>query len=132
MALFKILKGDSSRISTSVTPFHEGYAYFTPDDGGLYIDANGERIRIGMCKHVSATLLASAWDEDGKQVIAVKGLGLQQDGNIGVSSTATDEEHRAAEIALLRVSAQAEGSLTIKVCGFVPTVDIPVDIMIIW
>ena len=39
MALFKILKGDSSRISTDVTPFHDGYAYFTPDDGGFYIDS---------------------------------------------------------------------------------------------
>lgn len=39
MGLFKILRGDSSRISTTVTPFHDGYAYFTPDDGKLYIDA---------------------------------------------------------------------------------------------
>ena len=35
MALFKILRGDSSRISPDVTPFHDGYAYFTQDDGGL-------------------------------------------------------------------------------------------------
>lgn len=48
MALFKILKGDSSRIDMSVTPFHDGYAYFTPDDGGFYIDTlvNGEEKRI--------------------------------------------------------------------------------------
>ena len=39
MALFKILKGDSSRISTDVTPFHDGYAYFTPADGGVYSDS---------------------------------------------------------------------------------------------
>ena len=47
MALFKILKGDSSRISTDVTPFHDGWAYFTPDDGGFYIDSedNGEQKR---------------------------------------------------------------------------------------
>lgn len=48
--LFKILKGDSSRISTDVTPFHEGYAYVTANDGGFYIDMNNgtadERIRI--------------------------------------------------------------------------------------
>lgn len=50
MALFKILKGSSSRIDTSITPYNEGYAYFTPDDGGFYIDAEvdkkGKRIRI--------------------------------------------------------------------------------------
>ena len=38
MADFLILKGDSSRIDLSVTPFHDGWCYFTPDDGGLYID----------------------------------------------------------------------------------------------
>ena len=50
MAIFKILKGASSRIDTDITPFKEGYAYFTPDDGGFYIDAvvddSDKRIRI--------------------------------------------------------------------------------------
>ncbi len=48
MGLFKILRGDSSRISASATPFHDGYAYFTPDDGKLYIDAlvGGKQKRI--------------------------------------------------------------------------------------
>lgn len=50
MAIFKILKGASSRIDTTSTPFNEGYAYFTPDDGGFYIDAvvnsTNKRIRI--------------------------------------------------------------------------------------
>lgn len=45
MALFKILKGDSSRISTDVTPFHDGYAYFTPDDSGFYIDSEDNGIQ---------------------------------------------------------------------------------------
>ena len=50
MALLKALRGDSSRISTSNTPFHDGYAYLTTDDGGFYIDATtakgNERIRV--------------------------------------------------------------------------------------
>lgn len=48
--LFKILKGDSSRISTDITPFHEGYAYVTANDGGFYIDMSNsdgdQRMRI--------------------------------------------------------------------------------------
>lgn len=40
--LFKILRGPSSRISKDKTEFHDGYAYFTPDDGGFYIDAATE------------------------------------------------------------------------------------------
>ena len=37
--LFKILHGDSSRISVDITPFHEGYCYVT-HDGFMYIDIN--------------------------------------------------------------------------------------------
>lgn len=37
--LFKILHGDASRISTDITPFHEGYCYVT-HNGYLYVDIN--------------------------------------------------------------------------------------------
>lgn len=37
--LFKILRGDESRISTDITPFHEGWAY-TTYSGNFYIDMN--------------------------------------------------------------------------------------------
>ena len=37
MALFKILRGESSRLNSA--PLIDGYAYFTPDDGKFYIDA---------------------------------------------------------------------------------------------
>ena len=37
--LFKILKGDKSRISLDITPFHEGWCYVTTD-GGFYVDMN--------------------------------------------------------------------------------------------
>lgn len=37
--LFKILHGDESRISTDITPFHEGYCYVT-HSGYMYIDMN--------------------------------------------------------------------------------------------
>ena len=33
-----MLSGDSSRIDFTNTPFHEGYCYLTPNDGGLYAD----------------------------------------------------------------------------------------------
>ena len=37
--LFKILHGEASRISTDITPFHEGYCYMT-HDGAMYVDMN--------------------------------------------------------------------------------------------
>lgn len=75
MAIFKILKGASSRINFDVTPFTEGYAYFTPDDSGFYIDAkvdeNNKRIRINpKSVSVDKILLSSGW-EDGKQTVTV-------------------------------------------------------------
>ena len=108
MALFKIMRGDSSRISTDVTAFHDGYAYFTPDDGGFYIDAeyNGEQKRyrinpIGAGSvAVNATLLASGWSA-GQQTIEVQGVSPDTNGFIGLSQTVTDAEMESAKNAEL-------------------------------
>ncbi len=43
--LFKILHGDTSRISTDITPYHEGYCYVTYD-GDFYIDMNNRRVKL--------------------------------------------------------------------------------------
>ena len=68
MSLFKILKGDSSRISLEATPFHDGWCYFTDDDGRFYIDSAGEdgtekRTEIGDFSKTSfvKTFTASSW-----------------------------------------------------------------------
>lgn len=73
MSLFKILKGNSSRISLEATPFHDGWCYFTNDDGGFYIDSTGEdgaekRTRIGSNASFVKTFTASSWT-DGKITI---------------------------------------------------------------
>lgn len=105
MALFKILKGDSSRISTDVTPFHDGYAYFTPDDGGFYIDSedNGEqkRHRINPVNSsgstaVSATLLSGGWSS-GEQTLQISGVTAESNGVIGLSQSVSDAEMEAAK-----------------------------------
>lgn len=43
--LFKILHGDASRISTNITPYHEGYCYVT-HSGDFYVDMNDERVKL--------------------------------------------------------------------------------------
>ena len=43
--LFKILHGDATRISTDVTPYHEGWCYVT-HDGNFYVDMNNERTKL--------------------------------------------------------------------------------------
>lgn len=43
--LFKILHGDASRISTNITPYHEGYCYVT-HNGDFYVDMNDGRVKL--------------------------------------------------------------------------------------
>lgn len=139
MALFKILKGDSSRISTDVTPFHDGYAYFTPDDGGFYIDSedNGEqkRHRINPVNSsgstaVSATLLSGGWSS-GEQTLQISGVTAESNGVIGLSQSVSDAEMEAAKNAELYVCGQVTGTITIAAYGETPTRDIPVVVILL-
>ena len=139
MALFKILKGDSSRISTDVTPFHDGYAYFTPDDGGFYIDSedNGEqkRYRINPVNSsgstaVSATLLSGGWSS-GEQTLQISGVTAESNGVIGLSQSVSDAEMEAAKNAELYVCGQGTGTITIAAYGETPTRDIPVVVILL-
>ena len=140
MALFKILKGDSSRISMEATPFHDGYAYFTPDDGGFYIDSedNGvqKRHRINPqnagsgSMAVDATLLASAW-ASGEQTVMIPGIATDSNGVVGLAQTISDAQMEAAKNADLYVCGQGNGTLTIAAFSEVPKCDIPVVVILI-
>ena len=117
MALFKILRGDSSRISPDVTPFHDGYAYFTQDDGGFYIDSedNGQqnRHRVNPRSTILDTTLAAGGWVDGVQTLEFDQSGYQN-GFIHFSNEITT--FTATRFAMhrnhtLQYSATAAGSL---------------------
>lgn len=138
MALFKILRGNSSRISTSITPFHEGYAYFTPDDGKFYIDSivDGANKRIcinpgsGASSAVNATLLKGGW-RSGMQTLMVAGVTPETNGVIGVAQTISDAQMEAAKTAELYICSQDNGTITIAAFGDEPTTqDIPVVVIL--
>ena len=139
MALFKILQGDSSRIDTSITPFHEGYAYFTPDDGKFYIDSvvNGVNKRIcinpnngGASKAVETTLLKGGWSS-GMQRLTVAGGTPETNGVIGVAHTISDAQMEAAKAAEMYVCGQDNGTVTVAAFGDAPTTqDIPVVVIL--
>lgn len=95
--LFKILHGDESRISTDITPFHEGWAYVTKS-GNFYIDMNigtvefpnNQRIKINAKD--AETLGTHAADEfllstDIDEVLAQAKASGEFDGADGVSVT---------------------------------------------
>lgn len=78
---------------------------------------------------VNATLTASGWSSF-KQTISVPGLGATQNGIIGLAQSATSTQRKAAREAGLNVVAQAAGSLTVEVDGYLPTVDIPITVIL--
>ena len=135
MALFKILKGDSSRISTDTTPFHDGYAYLTADDGGFYIDAEtdtGEEKRILInqkSRAVTTTLAAASWS-DGTQTLSIPNLGAEQNGMIGLSDEIEDSLLTEAKEADLHIASQSAGSLVIEARGTQPAHDLPVVVVL--
>ncbi len=203
MGLFKILRGDSSRISTTVTPFHDGYAYFTPDDGKLYIDAqvgneqrricvsgasvaindeaptytvapenanltSGEKVSVAFGKiakaisslishladttsHItsgertgwnnkasasvqkSGTLTQSGWSANAPytQTLNVDTLSATSNGDIAIAHGATAAQRKAARRAMMSVTGQEAGKLTITADGEKPGADIPVVVTII-
>lgn len=132
--LFKMLKGDSSRISLDITPFHDGWCYYTTDDGKLYIDSEdgGKQKRTcinptsgGASRAVPGTLTKNGW-VSGRQTLPVAGLQENQNGVIGIAQEVTDSQMEAAKGAELYVCNQVDGALTVACFGDVPQFDIPV------
>lgn len=132
MALFKMLRGDKANIGTAKTPFHDGYAYFTPEDGGFYIDAEvadaQKRIRVNPpSASWELTLLGAGWVEK-EQTVEVEGLTAGANGAVGLSSTCTEAQVAAASAAGIRVTSQGDGTLTFAAAE-APSVDIPVTLV---
>lgn len=78
----------------------------------------------------AATLTAVGWS-DGVQSLAVSGVTATANGSLRIAQSATDNEFEAWGAAQPRVTAQAAGSLTVKAAGTVPTIDIPVEVIIV-
>ena len=128
MALFKPLRGDSARISTDITPFHDGYAYLTTDDGGFYIDATtnsgNQRIRVNpKVQGRTITLSASGWSNH-TQTIAVPGV-LADQTKQSVKLTLADRESMTAWVAgdVWCETPTIDNSLTFS-CTSVPSTNI--------
>ena len=82
---------------------------------------------------VSATLSSGDWSSGSPytQTVSVAGLSADSNGMVGIAQGATESQRVAAQNACLSVASQAEESLTIVADGTLPTVDIPITIVII-
>ena len=88
--------------------------------------------KAGKSTGVSVTLSASGWNADAKtQNVNVAGVTATANGSMRIAQSATDEQFAAWGAAQPRVTAQADGSITVKLAGTVPTMDIPVEVLIV-
>lgn len=96
---------------------------------------NGNMVKIdtalaGKGKIVLGTLLASGWTNN-QQSVTFTGLGANQTAIISVSPTATAAQETAAGAALLKPVLQSENTVTVEAAGDVPTVDIPLALILL-
>lgn len=83
---------------------------------------------------IDAKLTVSGWSGSSapfSQVLAISGLHSDSNGSITISSGATEDERAAARSAILSVSQQAEGSITILADGDKPEIELPVTVLIV-
>ena len=91
--------------------------------------AGGE---ITSSSSVLVMLSASAWDSNSKsQTVSVDGVTATANGSIRIAQSATDEQFTAWGAAQPRVTAQANDSITVTLSGTIPTIDIPVEVLIV-
>ena len=86
MALFKIFRGTSENLPAKI---HDGYAYFTVDDGKFYIDASDKRILINPnSSHITAQDVVYVDDEVVTNVGAVLDRLLSSSASIQIHTSA--------------------------------------------
>ena len=79
---------------------------------------------------ITATLTSTGW-ADNSQTLTVSGVTATSNGLLRIAQTATTEQFTAWGAALPRITAQAADSITVTIAGTVPTVDIPVEVIIL-
>lgn len=102
------------------------YSQLPFDDEEIYSAISEKAVAT---ETIAATLTAAGW-VDMVQTVSNSAIKAGQNGIVGLSPSATAAQISAAKSAGLVVSAQAEGSVTVKYEGSEPSVDIPIQIML--
>ena len=127
---------DDSVRSNAHTLDWSGNAWFAGDvyvgsTSGTHKDAGSKKLATESTT-VITTLSVSSWDSSTKaQTVSVSGVTAASNGSLRIAQSATDEQFTAWGAAQPRVTAQADGSITVKLAGTVPTIDIPVEVLIV-
>lgn len=113
--------GDITALDTRVTKNASDIAAL---ESGLTANAS---------KSVDVTLTTAGWTGSGPytQTISVSGLGAVQNGNIALAHSANASQRTSARKAMLAISNQSAGTLTIVADGTKPTVNIPCTVILL-
>lgn len=78
---------------------------------------------------INMTMLAAAWQDN---IYTISNAQITQNNRVDITPqiSATDTQYNAWDGANLRPIAQADGSTTLKARGAVPTIDIPIQLLI--
>lgn len=105
----------------------------TDDSNMMKIDAAlGEKANSSVVVHT--TLLATGWvgsEAPYTQDLLIEGLTATQNGAINIAHSASADQRDMVRNAMLFVVGQTDGKLTVAADGTVPTVDIPVYIILL-
>ena len=127
---------DDSVRSNAHTLDWSGNAWFAGDvyvgsTSGTHKDAGSKKLATESTT-VITTLSVSRWDSNSKtQTVSIAGVTATANGSLRIAQSATDEQFAAWGAAQPRVTAQAAGTLTVKAAGTMPTIDIPVEVLIV-
>ena len=143
MALFKILRGGKDTLASQ--ELHDGWAYFTPEDGGFYIDVvdtinnkpYNERIKIsgggGASTLIECVLEADSWTDNSQTISSSL---IETDKNYICAQFEINDDTFAVMSAAVKANIElttidaANQSLIFTCNGNVPIVDIPVKIIL--
>lgn len=107
------------------------YSYVTNGSGVSSLTDQRKMMRtVAVARSISKTLVSSTWSTN---VYTLSDSAIESGKQIAVicPSSATDAEYNAYVNALIRVSAVSNGSLTLKAMRIQPTINLPIELLIL-
>lgn len=115
------------KIRTKTGDGIKSYTQLPFDDEAVY---NAISQKSDASISVSATLTASGWT-DRKQTLYIPSVKANQNGIASVAQSVTTEQYEAACDAGIYIYEQGEGTVTFMISGKIPTIDIPISIILL-
>jgi hypothetical protein len=117
-------------------------AAFYAEDGAFNVNTQLTEVRLDNLDEEKAdksmvktgTLVSTGWAGSSApytQAVDIDGVAADSNGTAGLAPTATAAQMEAAADAKLLVTAQAAGSITVSAFGDKPTIDLPIQVLIV-